>query len=112
MLRHYKLLNGPVLKIRPKDAPAPIMARADAVSDYIPCPSDGVWEPTVDLGQHVQTDQLLGRLHDFADHSSTPAEIRAHRTGYVLMLHLSARVRKGVTLYVIAQEIPAQEILG
>ncbi len=110
VLRHYDLLSGPIVKIRPKDAPAAILARADEVSDYIPCARDGVWEPAVDLGQEVQSGELLGRLHDFADHSSLALEIRAHRAGYVLMLHLSARVRKGVTLYVIAEELRPQEI--
>lgn len=112
VLRHYGLLSGPVVKIRPGGAsgaaPVQRLVEASNVSDYIPCPRDGVWEPTVDLGELVEDGQLLGRLHDFADHGSSPLEIRAHRAGYVLMLHLSARVRKGVTLYVIAQELPAQ----
>ncbi|MGI8989936.1 MAG: hypothetical protein ACR2I2_10170 [Bryobacteraceae bacterium] len=112
VFRHYGILSGAVVRIRGEDGPAQRFVKADQVSDYIPCPRDGVWEPTVDLGDFVRQNQLLGRLHDFDDHSSSPLEIRAHRTGYVLMLHLSARVRKGVTLYVIAEEMSADQVFG
>ena len=68
-------------------------------------PRDGIWEPTVDLGEDVQQGQLLGRLHDFSDHSSPAAELRAHRSGVLLMMHFPAHVTKGTTLYVIAKDV-------
>ncbi|MGH9437184.1 MAG: hypothetical protein ACRD22_04630, partial [Terriglobia bacterium] len=74
------------------------------LSDYVPCPGNGIWEPVVRLGADVQKGELLGRLHDFSDHSLSPAEIRAHRSGTVLMMYLPAVCRKGTTLYVIAQD--------
>ena len=83
----------------------PRFVQAVNLEDYIPCPTNGIWEPTVDLGVDVKEGDLLGRLHDFSDHSSEPLEIRSHQSGVVLMLHFAAQCRKGATLYVIAQEV-------
>jgi predicted deacylase len=78
----------------------------------VPCPRDGVWEPVVDLGAFVAAGDLIGRLHDFADHTSLGEEIRAHKDGYVLMMHLSARPLRGQTLYVLADEVPWAEVIA
>jgi predicted deacylase len=104
VLRHYGLLSGPMRRIRADNDPAPLLVTAERLEDYRPCPRDAVWEPAVDLGAAVCAGDLLGRLHDFSDHSEPAFEVRAHRDGYVLMMHLSARVRRGMTLYVIARE--------
>lgn len=110
VLRHYGLLEGEVTRIRSEQAPEPILASADQLHYYVPCPCDGVWEPLVDLGAAVEEGELIGRLHSFADHASAPLDIRAQRPGYVLMMHLSARPVKGQTLYVIADPVPWSEV--
>jgi predicted deacylase len=105
VLRHYGLLPGEVVKIDPTRPAAPRFVQAVNLEDYVPCPRNGVWEPAVELGADVREGDLLGRLHDFSDHSSDPLEIRAHRPGVITMLHFAAQCKKGLTLYVIAQEI-------
>jgi predicted deacylase len=105
VLRHYRLLPGEIVKIDPSRPSPPRFVQAINLEDYIPCPTDGIWEPTVDLGVDVKEGDLLGRLHDFSDHSSDPLEIRSQRSGVVLVLHFAAQCRKGATLYVIAQEV-------
>ena len=112
VLRHYGLLEGPVTRIRPEAEAPPRLVTAENLDDYRPCPREGVWEPAVDLGAAIREGDLLGRLHDFSDHSEDPLEIRAHRSGYVLMMHLSARVQRGMTLYVIAREVVPEELAG
>jgi predicted deacylase len=112
VLRHYGLLDGQVVRIRPASDPSPILARADQLHNYVPCPRDGFWEPVVDLGAGVEEGQLLGRLHDFSDHASAPLEIRASQAGYLLMMHLSSRPVKGQTLYVVAEDVAWSEVLG
>ena len=104
VLRHYRLLPEAVVKIDPDRQMPPRLLEAAALEDYIPCPRTGIWEPVVDLGADVERGDLLGRLHDFADHSSAPLELRAHRRGVVLMAHFPAVAEKGVTLYVIARD--------
>jgi predicted deacylase len=112
VLRHYGILDGEIGKIRPAGSPDPILVKAERLEDYVPCPRDGVWEPVIDLGAPVAAGDLIGRLHDFSDHGSPAMEIRAHRDGYVIMMHLSARPRKGQTLYVVAEQIDWREVAG
>jgi predicted deacylase len=107
VLRHYGMLPGDIARIRPAAEGPGRLVTAENLADYRPCPRDGVWEPTVDLGAKVQTGDLIGRLHDFSDHASEPLEIRADRDGYVLMMHLAARAQRGMTLLVIAKEVGA-----
>lgn len=112
VLRHYGLEEGRVRAIRGEGAPATRLINADKLEQYKPCPRDGVWEPVVDPGHDVKAGDLIGRLHDFADHGAAPLEIRAEASGVMAMLHLSARPRKGQTLYVIADELSWDEVVG
>jgi predicted deacylase len=109
VLRHYALVEGKPAPIRPAGSDPPRLIRADKLSQYVPCPRDGVWEPVLDPGDAVQSGALIGRLHDFADHSAPPLEIRSPGDGYLGMMHLSARPRKGQTLFVIADGVAWDE---
>jgi predicted deacylase len=107
VLRHYGMLPGKVAKVDPERASPPRLVDASNLEDYIPSPRTAIWEPLVELGSDVKKGDLLGRLHDFSDHSSSALEVRAHRAGVVVMMHFPARINKGVTLYVIAQDVKA-----
>lgn len=104
VLRHYGMLQGPVVKVDAQRSSPPRLVDARNLDDYVPCPRAGVWEPLVDLGQEVEQGQLLGYLHDFSDHSASALELRAHRSGVVLMMNGTALCAKGVTLFVIARD--------
>ena len=104
VLREYGLFPGKVVKIDPARSSPPHLIQAPDLEDYIPCPMNGIWEPTVEVGAEVQEGDLLGRIHDFSDHSSAAREIHAHRSGIISMLRFPAICRKGLTLYVISQE--------
>jgi predicted deacylase len=104
VLRHYGMLPGGFVKIDPERQSPPRMVDASNLEDYIPAPRAGIWEPLVELGTDVREGELLGRLHDFSDHSSDAVEIVAHRAGALLMMHFPAHIAKGVTLFVIAQD--------
>lgn len=104
LLRRYGFLGGEQRKIdHHRDTPPRIVSAPD-LQDYISCPASGIWEPRVDLGQDVHSEDLIGLLHNFDDHSSEPLAIRAHRDGVLMMMHAPALCEKGVTLYVIAQD--------
>ncbi len=105
VLRHYGLLEGEIVKIDPARPAPPRFVQAINLQDYIPCPHNGVWEPTVEVGIDVKEGDLLGRLHDFSDHSSRPLEIRVHRSGVLMTLYFGAVCRKGLTLYTIGQDV-------
>jgi len=104
VLRHYRMLTGKVVKIDPGRPSPPRLVDASNLEDFIPAPRTGIWESVVELGADVKKGDLVGRLHDFSDHSSDPLDIRAHRAGAVLMMHFPAHVAKGVTLFVIARD--------
>jgi len=112
VLRHYGLLDGEITKIRPPDSSPTRLIRADKLDAYVPAPRDGIWEPVVEPGQAVDRGELLGRLHDFSDHSSPALDIVAPRAGFVAMLHLGARPRKGQTLFVVAEDLDWREVLN
>ncbi len=105
VLRHYGMLPGNIVKIDPSRPRAPRFMSAENLSDYIPCPQDGIWEPLVDVGADVTDGELLGRLHDFANHAAPALEIRAHRSGILSTMHFAAFCKKGATLYVISEEV-------
>ena len=105
VLRHYGMLGGDIHKIDAERTAAPRLMDASNLDDYVAAPRSGIWEPVVDLGEEIEQGQLLGRLHEFDDHSSPPFEMHAHRSGVLLMMHFAARIEKGATLYVIAREI-------
>jgi predicted deacylase len=112
VLRHYGLLEGEILKIRENGAGPTKLIRADKLDSYVPAPRDGVWEPVVRPGDEVRQGQLLGRLHDFSDHSSPAFDVVAPRCGIVAMLHLAARPTKGQTLFVVAEQVDWSEVLN
>ena len=60
----------------------------------------------------MEVNEVIGHLHDFSDHGAPPLQIRADRSGHVIMMHLSARPMKGQTLYVIAEPVDWREVTG
>jgi predicted deacylase len=106
VLRHCGILSGKIIKIDAERSSAPRLIEASGLQEYVPATRAGIWEPVVELGADVRQGNLLGRLHDFSDHASTPIEIRAHRSGVVSNMYFPARIAKGTTLYSIARELP------
>ena len=104
VLRHYGMIPGEPIKIDAARPTPPRLVEAANLENYIPCPRNGIWEPVIGLGDDVRQGDLLGRLHDFSDHTSEPLELHAHRDGVLLMMRLPAVTEKGVTLYVIARD--------
>lgn len=104
VLRHYGILNGEVTRIATGRSAPPRMVQAPVLSDYIPAPRTGIWEPVVTPGADVREGDLIGRLHDFSNHASEPHEVRAHRSGVIIALYFAALCEKGLTLYVIGED--------
>jgi predicted deacylase len=102
VLKHYGILDGAVVKVDPERQSPPRLVQAPDLSDYIPCPRDGIWERIVEPGAQVREGDVIGRLHDFSDHASAALEIRSHRTGVIIAIYYGAVCRKGSTLFVVA----------
>jgi predicted deacylase len=104
VLRHYGMLSGEIIRVDAARATPPRMVQAPNLSDYIPSPRSAIWEPVVTPGADVDEGDLVGRLHDFANHCSPPLEIRAHKKGVIIALYFAAVCEKGLTLYVIGED--------
>jgi predicted deacylase len=99
------MLDGEIQRVDAARGTPPRLVQAPNLTDYVPCPRDAIWEPVVEVGGEVREGELVGRLHDFGDHTSLPVDIVAHRSGIIIALHFGAVVRQGATLYVIAEEV-------
>ena len=105
VLRHYKLLDEPVVRIDPSRRRPTRFIQAAKLDGYIPAPCDGIWEPLIDPGDDVHSGQLIGRMHNFNDHTSPPMDIEAPRDGVILMMHFPAVTKKGYTLFAVGEEV-------
>jgi predicted deacylase len=105
VLRHYGLLDEPVVRVDPRRASPPRIVQAPALEDYVPSPRDGIWEPLVDPGDEVKAGAIIGRLHDFASHPAEALELCAHRDGVVIARYFGARCPKGATVFVLAVDL-------
>ena len=103
VLKHYGMLSGEIARIDPAREHPPLLVDARDLEDYVPCPQNGIWEPLVDLGEELREGQLLGRLHDFSDLTRAPLDLRAHRSGFMIMMCGTAHCQQGTTLFVIAR---------
>lgn len=105
VLRNYALLEGKIERVRAADAPPPRIVRAINLEDYVPAPISGIYEPVGEPGDWVEEGQVVGRLFDFDYAGSAPLELRAPRTGWLLVAPFAAAVPKGQTVVVVAEEI-------
>lgn len=62
----------------------------------------GLFEPAVDLGQHVSVGDLIGRVHFIEELDRSAHEYRAHIDGVITTLRHPTLVRTGSTLVNIA----------
>lgn len=64
-----------------------------------PSPSEGFFQPSVRLGDRVQADDVIGTVTDVLGHDV--ATIRAQYAGIILVLHIFARIDRGVSVAVV-----------
>jgi predicted deacylase len=105
VLRHYEMLPGPVERIRPADAPAAKVVQAVHLEDYVPAPITGVYEPLHEVGTFVEAGEVVGWMHDFERWDRPTLELRAPRSGYLLMQAFQAPTQRGTTVLVVAEEV-------
>lgn len=105
VLRHYRILEEPIVKIDASRRTPTRFLAATKLENYVPCPSDGIWEPAVDPGDDVDEGQLIGRLHDLNFHAKPALEIRAPHRGTVMMMHFPAVTKNGDTIFAIAKDV-------
>lgn len=91
-------------RVKP-EVPTRLMVRGGLHSDdFLHATEDGVFEPYIQLGDHVDRDTIAGVLHSYATPWRTPTEIRFRNAGVVIAKARSGRIDRGDALFVVAQD--------
>jgi predicted deacylase len=75
-------------------------------SSSLLAPLDGLFEPTVPVGQKVERGQGIGWLHDFGRLDEQPLALVAPHDGYVLCQAWGARVFQGQVISQVGKAVP------
>ncbi|AWI80507.1 N-alpha-acetyl diaminobutyric acid deacetylase DoeB [Parazoarcus communis] len=69
---------------------------------YVTSVHDGLLEMCRDLGDHVERDEVIARVHDVNRTGEPPIEYRARRSGTLAARHFPGLIGRGDTLAVVA----------
>jgi predicted deacylase len=105
VLRHYGLLDEPVVPQTPEGLDRQRVVAATDIDRYITAPCRGISEPLVPVGAYVTKGTPVTRIHDFDRWDEPPVEISADQDGYVMYRKFRAATEPGEVVMVIAQEV-------
>lgn len=104
MLRHFKLVDEPVLKREAYGMePTRLMHTPDS-NCFVIAEEEGLYESVKDLGSEVEAGAVIGRIHNHQDPSREPAEHRANRSGMLVCRHFPGHIKRGDCAAVIAED--------
>lgn len=106
VLRTFGVLAGDPAPGRPD---ARIMM-ATELDDYVLAPESGLFEAIVDLGDHVNVGDPVGRMHFLERPDRPPTEIYADTTGMVCVTRAIATTQQGDNVVVIGREVAREEL--
>ena len=72
---------------------------------FVPAPWPGLFEPVLEVGEHVKAGDTVGRLHDFHRIDDDPHPIRARVDGILISRAWNARVIPGLHIAVVGREV-------
>jgi hypothetical protein len=107
VLRRFGVLAG---EPRPRDA-EPRILMATELDDYLLAPESGLFETLVDLGEHVELDQPVGRIHFLERPDREPETIVARSAGTVCVVRAIATTQQGDNVVVIGRDVSREELL-
>jgi N-alpha-acetyl-L-2,4-diaminobutyrate deacetylase len=93
-VRHGQLRGEPPPNRHCPAAEQVMVDTSDPASNFL-APHDGLFEPTVELGQKVARGQRVAWLHDFNRLDDPPLELAAPHDGYIICQAWGARVVQG-----------------
>jgi N-alpha-acetyl-L-2,4-diaminobutyrate deacetylase len=98
LLVHFGLVEGQI------EGPATRLMAVPDTDHYVLAEDDGIFEPTLALGESVEAGQCVGRIHFPATPEREPTEHRAERGGVVFCLRPLGGTKRGDCLLVIARD--------
>ena len=99
VLRHFGVLDG-----APTGDDTRLMEVPDA-GCYLIAKANGIYEPTVGLGEAVAPGQVVGRLHFIEEPDRDPIEIRCARAGTLIGRRVQGHSEIGDCLGVLATDL-------
>ncbi len=96
VLKHAGILDGPVEPSQPIELDMP------SSEGFSFSQSEGLVEPTIDLGEHVRKGDLLARVYPVEGLGRAPAEYRARIDGILAARHFSGLIGMGDCIAVVA----------
>ena len=83
-----------------------VMVDTSTAGASVLAPRDGLFEPTVGLGERVTENQRVAWLHDFNRIDEPPLELRAPFDGYIICQAWNARVVQGQVITQVGKPVP------
>ena len=97
-------LRGEPMDVNYPAAEQLLVDTSDPASNHL-APWEGVFEPTVRLGEAVQKGQRVAWLHDFNRLDDPPLELNAGHDGYVICQAWNARVIQGQVITQLGRKL-------
>ena len=88
----------------------PTILMATELDNYLLAPESGLFETLVDLGQRVEADEPVGRIHFLERVDREPETIRAKTDGIVCVVRAVATTEQGDNVIVVAREADRAEL--
>jgi predicted deacylase len=101
VLRRFGVLAG---EPEPRRVPARILM-ATELDDYLLAPESGLWETLVDLGDHVEAGEPVGRIHSLEQPERTAETVLARTSGIVCSVRATPPTEQGDNVAVVAREV-------
>jgi N-alpha-acetyl-L-2,4-diaminobutyrate deacetylase len=110
VLRHFGVLTGEAHSRESLGLDPPVIVRATEAENYLLAPDSGLWETLVDVGQHVEPGELVGRIHFIDRPDREPSPVHAANGGFVCVVRAIATTEQGDNVVVVGREIGAAEL--
>jgi N2-acetyl-L-2,4-diaminobutanoate deacetylase len=106
VLRHVGVLEGEVVG---RDSP-PTFLMATEHENFVLAPESGLFETLVALGERVEADQPVGRIHFIERPDREPETAYARNDGIVCVVRAVATCEQGDNIVVVAREVDRAEL--
>ncbi len=105
VLHHFGVLEGEAVTRASLGRPEPTLLMATELDNYLLAPESGLFEVLVDLGQRVEADEPVGRIHFLERPDREPETIHARTDGTVCVVRAIASTEQGDNVVVVAREV-------
>ncbi len=110
VLRRFGMLEGEVVTRASLGLQEQVLLMATELDDYLLAPESGLFETLVDLGQRVEVDEPVGRIHFLERPDREPEVILSKTAGIVCVVRAIATTEQGDNVVVVAREATRAEL--